>query len=355
MLHKTVLAIAPTEVAGIVEIQIKLLELAASTNSLDSAAVQSWFVQSEVAEWVAANQCYTLEPLKCLAATCPADDKVALAAEVAAELRSDVEFWRHYPDAGFSLRFTYDEHSYRRHIALWLRGFYKQFSQTGIAPCVTGTRLWSKRVWEDAFKVVNPMVQTCPQCDGTMKGGLTAEHIFPREKYPPLSVHPANLIPCCDDCQKWKKNKDPIQNAVPQRLFLPYWQHALDHCDIRATANTKGAWDFTLCSRSQTADWQVAIKELGRLYGIPERWNMSCADIVNLATAKIDEQIDADHADGKVLTSKVELKERLDTLCVRMRRHWGRQHYFVPATAWIAWAKDNMLDQLWQRFGGLTN
>jgi hypothetical protein len=350
MLHKTLLPIDPAEVAGITDLQIRLLQLAASTDRLDKGAVENWFPDQELSGWIVRNWPCAIGSLKELARDCPVNTKAALLRAVAAELRMDNRYWAHYADPNFVIQFA-ETDQWRKLIAKWLRGFYEQFRQAGLEACATGRGQWSKREWALAFRTKNPTVVTCPQCDGTMKGGLTAEHVLPREKYAPLSVHPMNLIPCCGDCQKLKANQDPLERIRPNRLFLPYWQHALEHCDVRATENVQGNWEFVVVSREATCDWRDAIRALNHLYGIPEQWNRNSEEIVNLATAKIDEKVASDRADGRQASSMAEFQARLDALCFVMKEQWGRQHYFVPATAWIQWAKVNMLDRLWQKYG----
>lgn len=352
MLHKTVLARDPDELTGIVDLQVRLLQLAASTDQIDKNALEQWFNDSELVEYLIKNWSRMIGALKDLACKCPPADKAALINGVIAEIQEDADFWKRYNDPNFVLKFATNGDAHRQRIAEWLKGFYEQFSKSGFCFLSTADgRPWNKAAWETAFRDKNPNVRTCPQCDGTLHNGVTAEHIFPREKYPALSVHVANLIPCCENCQREKGNKDPIQNAPPRRLFLPYWQHALEHCEVKATQDSSGRWRFALIPHDPNAGWQDAINQIGQLYGIPGQWDRRAQQIVDLATAKIQEKLDADQADGRPVSDKAEFQTRLGRLCVTMRSQWGRQHYFVPTTAWIEWAKDNMLDQLWGQFG----
>jgi hypothetical protein len=89
---------------------------------------------------------------------------------------------------------------------------------------------------------------------------------------------------------------------------------------------------------------------MGRLYGVPQQWDRNEQQIVDIATAKINEQIEADRDDGIAINAEVEFQAMLEKLCQRMARQQGRQHYFVPATGWLMWAKDNFTDKLWPKF-----
>lgn len=352
MLHKTVLARNPDELAGIVDLQVRLLQLAATTDQIDKNALEQWFNDSDLVGYLTKNWSRMIGALKDFARDCPPAEKAALINDVIAEIQEDADFWKRYDDPNFVLKFATNGDAHRQRIAEWLKGFYEQFSRSGFpSSCTADGQPWNKSVWETAFRNNNPNVRMCPQCDGTLHNGVTAEHIFPREKYPALSVHVANLIPCCENCQREKANKDPIQSAPPKKLFLPYWQHALEHCDVKTTQDSDGRWKFRLVPRDPNTNWQDAIRQMGHLYGIPRQWNQRAQQIVDLAIAKIQEKLDADQADGRPVSNKAEFQARLGRLCATMRSQWGRQHYFVPTTAWIEWAKDNMLDQLWSQFG----
>ena len=46
----------------------------------------------------------------------------------------------------------------------------------------------------------------------------TFDHFLPKEAYPEFSVHPHNLIPCCNQCNQLKASN--IKNSDGERLFL---------------------------------------------------------------------------------------------------------------------------------------
>lgn len=59
-------------------------------------------------------------------------------------------------------------------------------------------------------------IKACPFCNGQFVIGLKKDgkvlghfdHIYPKDKYPYLSVSYFNLIPCCSYCNQFKSNKD---------------------------------------------------------------------------------------------------------------------------------------------------
>lgn len=349
MLHKTVLARNPDELTSIVDLQVRLLQLAATTTKIDKDALEEHFNDVGLVAYLTENFGRMIGALKDFTSACPPEDKGTLISEVIDEIKHDADFWKHYGDPSFVLNFTGTGNPYRQHIARWLKGFYEQFSKSGFPFLSPAGKPWNKSEWENAFRANNPDVRMCPQCDGTMHNGVTAEHIFPRAKYPALSVHVANLIPCCENCQRQKADKDPIEKAPPSKLFLPYWRHALEHCDVKATQDSSGEWKFALVPRDPDANWHDAITQMEHLYSIPGQWNQRAQTIVDLAYAKIEEKLVADRDEGRPVSDSTEFQKRLNSLCETMRKQWGKQHYFVPTTAWIEWAKVHMPDQLWGR------
>lgn len=343
MLHRIELPLEPDELASVFALQVQLMELACIVDdTLDRAAIEAYLDDPDIVDWVMNSYERTVGVLNQFAQECPDDVKE----QVLEELQSDYAFWDFRDDASFEFRFVATD-PHRELIARWLRGYFEQFGR-GIDAAVTGTRLISKSVWLDAFRHANPRIQTCPFCDGSMKSAVTVEHFLPKGRYPVLSVHAANLVPACKDCNEPKSDKDPLENARLLDLFVPYHRHALDFCDIRVLPTQDGSYEFELVSRNpHESDFEIAIRELERLVEVPGQWNKNIDEIVNLAIAKIEEQLDADRDEGIVVQTTVEFRERLDKLCERMMRQWGRQHYFVPATGWLVWAKDNYLDTLW--------
>lgn len=344
MLHKILLPFEPEELAGIFSLQTQLLELACLVDSIDQAAIEAYFDDPQLVAWIMDSRQRTVGCLHQFAATCPSDIKW----EILEELQCDYGFWEHRDDPIFVFRFRMDEPN-RALVGRWLRGYFEQFGR-GIDKVITHSRFINKGVWLDAFKRANPDVCTCPVCDGSMKSGVTIEHFFPQEKYPILCVHVANLIPTCNDCNAWKDNQDPLENAGLTELFLPYHRHAIEFCDVSVAQSVTGSYEFSLASRDGSPDMSVALGEMSRLFHMPEQWTRNAQHVVDVAAAKIREQVDADLDEGLSIATEAEFEAMLEKLCRRMQRQRGRQHYFVPAAGWLVWARDNLVPQLWERF-----
>lgn len=347
MLHRILLPFDPDELAGVFALQVQLLELACKVDTIDRVAIEACLVDPQVVTWVMNSYQRTVACLNQFAATCPDGIK----REIIEELQADYGFWQHRDDPAFAFRFRATE-PHRRLIGRWLRGYFKQFGK-GIDAVITRSEFINKGIWLNAFRDANPDVRTCPVCDGSMQRGVTIEHFFPQEQYPVLCVHVANLIPTCEHCNAHEKgNKDPLEQAGLAELFLPYHRHAIESCSVRVAQNAEDSYVFSLVPEDGSPELSVALDELSRLFSIPEIWTRNAQHVVDVATAKIREQIDADVDEGLSVGTAAEFRVMLEKLCRRMERQWGRQHYFVPATSWLVWARDSLLAQLWERFEG---
>ncbi len=73
----------------------------------------------------------------------------------------------------------------------------------------------------------------CPLC--AQRDVKTLDHYLSKDDYPELSVFPANLVPCCFDCNH-EKGTYRAQHAN-QRLFHPYFDDWSEHSLIQASLN----------------------------------------------------------------------------------------------------------------------
>ncbi|QYA04555.1 HNH endonuclease [Rhizobium sp. B21/90] len=73
----------------------------------------------------------------------------------------------------------------------------------------------------------------CPLC--AQRDVKTLDHYLSKADYPELSVFPANLVPCCFDCNH-EKGTYRAQSA-DQRLFHPYFDNWSQHRLIKASLN----------------------------------------------------------------------------------------------------------------------
>lgn len=73
----------------------------------------------------------------------------------------------------------------------------------------------------------------CPMCG--QRDVKTLDHHLSKDDFPELAVFPANLTPCCFECNHAKLNYRPEQEA--DRLFHPYFDDWSGHRLVRAAVN----------------------------------------------------------------------------------------------------------------------
>ncbi|MBI5041876.1 MAG: HNH endonuclease [Gammaproteobacteria bacterium] len=66
------------------------------------------------------------------------------------------------------------------------------------------------------------VLERCPYCGITLP--RTYDHYLPKDKYPELSVHVLNLIPCCNECNSSKGDRWSVAGG---RLFLHFYRDDL--------------------------------------------------------------------------------------------------------------------------------
>lgn len=112
----------------------------------------------------------------------------------------------------------------------------------------------------------------CPLC--AQRDVKTLDHYLSKDDYPELAVFPANLVPCCFDCNH-DKGTYRAQHAN-QRLFHPYFDNWSQHRLIKASLNIEegitvtytvrepGGVDLEIVSRARRHFRELS---LGLLYG----------------------------------------------------------------------------------------
>jgi hypothetical protein len=73
--------------------------------------------------------------------------------------------------------------------------------------------------------------QICPFCFQRTVSSL--DHFLPKVGHPRLALTPANLIPCCADCNKWKSTKEGASEG--QYILHPYFDDVDDDIWLFAT------------------------------------------------------------------------------------------------------------------------
>ena len=136
----------------------------------------------------------------------------------------------------------------------------------------------------------------CPMCNITLP--RTFDHYLAAEKFPELSVHGLNLIPCCSTCNSIKD--DDWLDGNGERQYIHYFSDNLTslnylECSItvRPGFNFPGA-NFSISKPTQmpNIDWGLLVRHFNRLHLI-ERYNELGNDTISYLLRTCKAHIDA--------------------------------------------------------------
>ena len=117
----------------------------------------------------------------------------------------------------------------------------------------------------------------CPYCN--CRDATTIDHFLPKAHYVPLVITPANLVPCCKDCNKNKL--DEVVHTKEEVFFNPYYEDIdektwLKGTLVRETKNDNLSMIFSVDENIAGADesyierlkYQFDKLQLGYSYGL---------------------------------------------------------------------------------------
>ena len=111
-------------------------------------------------------------------------------------------------------------------------------------------------------------IKSCPYCNAQYIISLSAQgkllchfdHIFPKTKYPYLSLSFYNLIPCCGYCNQFKSNKDPTKDIS---FHNPFEKSLADKFKFKATPSA--IVDFHVNGRTKIGVKNVELIPVGEI------------------------------------------------------------------------------------------
>ncbi len=174
--------------------------------------------------------------------------------------------------------------------------FYERLASSGFHDQTGGTIFCLTRTLvEEGYRRANEkMARLCPACLGlleerTSKTSLVdCEHFFPRKLYPPLIIHPNNLIFVCKACNQQHNDDNPIdpirgsEVGGLRRIFVPYRRSALKARDLQTQELDELSLKFNMEDSEKPLVKLVGgpdeytsarVENLDRLYGLSERWS----------------------------------------------------------------------------------
>lgn len=207
----------------------------------------------------------------------------ALASAVLNAYDNDVQFDTRFNDPTFAFQFPTLPTNVRDELKTILVQFYTWFSGDGFSASVTQLSGFQRRQLVERFVTANASINVCPACDGPRadrdesRVHASTDHYFPKDKYPPLSIHPKNLVPMCRYCNEdYKKTNDPADKASVSEMFLPYLREAFGPIKASVQRNTRMQIEVLLHDRGVPST--PRIDALEHLFRISQRWATRAED-----------------------------------------------------------------------------
>lgn len=335
---------------ALVDYQRQLLAFAATSVACDLATLQA-SVRPDLTRWVTGKRnLYTalIDLVAC---------DVAEKAQVLQDFIHDQDFWITSDPNNFQFAFASSATPAHQHAATCLKEFFQNLHASGaIVPHPSKAR---KEQIVEGYLETNPdLLGACPCCQGTWAeqashgaSSYTLEHIFHKEQYPTLSVHPYNLLPICNVCNQRRGNRDALRTPrgaqlTVGRAFHPFFRPVLEYVELECRSS--GLRPEQLRFRNlptHLEDWSEAVDTYAHLYEIPRRWEQRWYEIDALASLLIRTGIEARQHQTQPLTQE-DFEQVVRMVIGRFRREHGRYHY--PAQRWLEWALQYRLPMMYE-------
>ena len=353
---------------ALVELQLQLLELAATQSNVDNASLESHLNgtyrgnASQIAGWVGRHGTL-IGNLNTFAAHPNTAEKIVLIDQ----MRVDANLL--FTPAPKSLQVSYNcssktgsDPSWKCAASDFCLRFYDIWGYSKnpgfpdylfVAAPMTG-QMYTRWDFIDGFLAANDALYLCAICDATAfrtqvdsKGHTGIEHFFPKSIYPHLAIHPYNLIPICTYCNNIKNDDDLMQLCGTtlgiQELLLPYQTHqpglsqmAYVEVGFRGVP-VAGSHPLEIKFKPASAFASAAtlLNHFGTLYHVEERWNNQLDQIGEQVFRRIQQFLMADVQMGNDLSDVGFLQERLELLMVLTSKENLGKDPFGMATIWM--------------------
>jgi len=198
--------------------------------------------------------------------------------------KHDINFFQHLGDGKFHFFFNTHLNKQTRLIFVPLMvAFYDNLLYAGFLPAIAD---FDRKKLLKIFWETNEALRVCPACDAP-RPDITdqyyhcdIDHFFPKSLYPFLSVHAANLIPICTDCNRWvKRYKDPLDHTLPDPLihtFHPFGLPAFKEVKVVVYRGKGGEPHVRL--EEKAGDISKRIELLNRVFDLETRWSARLRD-----------------------------------------------------------------------------
>lgn len=122
----------------------------------------------------------------------------------------------------------------------------------------------------------------CPYCGEGYASEL--DHFLPKTVFAGTTVHPANLIPCCGDCNFAKRDYTPNQNAPA--VLHPYFDDAVFNTPWLSARLDRGALDtpkltFVVELRQPNVQLEARLNQHVKIFKLQKRFRAWAAQQLN--------------------------------------------------------------------------
>ncbi len=206
------------------------------------------------------------------------DKQPTLRKELVDDFKHDIDFFTHLNDASFVFLFNTSLQKEPRHIiAPLMIVFYDDLFYSGFPQYIVE---FDRKKFLRFFWDSNEALGVCPACDAPRPDineqyiHSDIDHFFPKSLYPFLSMHAANLVPLCTDCNRYvKRDEDPVdqQRSAPlENIFHPFGKPALSSIKVAVSRNAKGEYQVSI--EEAAGGKSRRVDSLNRVYDLEVRW-----------------------------------------------------------------------------------
>lgn len=265
---------------------------------------------------------------------------------------NDIQFHHHFNDPNFKFKYRGQlSPKVQKVVRGLLAAFYTDILSTalGFPPFIHGqTQKFNRDTLISSFWSSNAKLQVCPACDRPRSTKVDnkvysdADHFFPKSIYPFLSVHYANLVPLCLDCNlRIKGNRDPIDEPNKEPLvntFHPYTNPAISQVNVIVSRDKVGKRQIKIEDQAGMPSRRVA--SLNRVFKLEKRW----LDHLDYVVKSIVESVMEDKQNlarrGLTLTLE-DLKDDLEDKLKKDIDKLGERHYYVVQCSYLSYILTN--------------
>lgn len=262
----------------------------------------------------------------------------------------DIQFHQHLNDPNFKFK-------YRRELSLTvqkvvkglLTAFYTDLLASGFPSGIHGqTQKFDRDKFISSFWITNSKLAVCPACDRPRSPKVDnkvysdADHFLPKSTYPFLSVHYANLVPLCLDCNRsMKGDRDPIDDLNQEPLvntFHPYANPAISQVDVIVSRNQFGKRQVKIEDKAGMPSRRVA--SLNRVFKLEKQW-VDQLDYVVKSTVKNVIDFRRWRTKQRLTFTLEDLKDDLEDQLTENMTKLGEMHHYVMQCSYLRYTLTN--------------